>query len=265
MSKENLDYVEVKQTDDNDDVVIVENANGSIRLSNIASKPLLSSSKKSNNVGDSNSNGFLYRIRQLLDFNLKFKNSKLEQVFNHAYSSIMRFIFLQYLIYLLLFLIVWIIYFSVDEFRPSSSTFLSNFTLDNLTITNFNDKTHSAIIIYYMLLLVALIIAMLVVVLFIEIKETEYKWLERRQKQKEIGTRVSIAKAEQDLKEAMHDVMIKEKELFALKEKLESKYVKVHRLRILYQRIEVPCSVLIITGKFNVCLCEFLLKINFLI
>ena len=63
-----------------------------------------------------------YQFFSMLDFNLKFKNTDLENVFLKSYLSVTRLIFIKYLFYLILFTLTWLVYLILNAALPGQGT-----------------------------------------------------------------------------------------------------------------------------------------------
>ena len=253
-----------------------------------------SKTKSAKKPKDKNNN-LLYKLDNLIDFNSKFDSHLLEKKYVKSYLPVTRLFFIKYLIYLLVFSICWIIYFCIENEHLSSklsgtinkNSFSKNtsnqeansndnfFTLNDNSynqtldlnissylinqistskLTNSNSRLFSIV---YLFVITFVFLATFVFLLIAEIKETRYRNLEKKLNRQQLEAKVDIKKAERDLKEAMEDVIQKEKFYAELNQKLESKYANLDKLRNIHSKLFYLISMFIVVCMFLLCFISF--------
>jgi class 3 adenylate cyclase len=236
-------------------------------------------------------NDFLYRIENIIDLNSKFKLKEFETIFVRSYTSITRFIFLKYLLYLIIFYSCWLIYFLFDN---GHSALLLSGHVDNYLIKNdsafysfvlnqtaehphyqqsplsesiqlseivFGDNIdtsdYKSVLVYLVLILVFFIVVFLVLTVA-EFKEAQYRLLKKRLHKQETNAKVDKESAERDLKIAMEQVISKEKECLELQNKINAQSESISRMQAIYLKLAYPLAMFVALSLFALCFLGFI-------
>jgi class 3 adenylate cyclase len=228
---------------------------------------------------------FINKLDNILDFNLKFKWKKFEKVYNRSFLPVTRLIFINYLFYMMLFVICWLIYFAIDENKSSLTLSGVIFTkilvkqgsaqlkLQNSSLNDVDDgslknaivfnRTHEIsdcymIVIYYLIAFLVILLVVFGLVFTGELRESRYRKLERKLKDLELSTKVDCQTAEKDLKKAMEDVIQMEKENSNVKAELNAKFAEISKLRHLYSRVAYPVAFVLVFLMYFLCIFAFI-------
>jgi class 3 adenylate cyclase/uncharacterized membrane protein YbhN (UPF0104 family) len=266
-----------------------------LKLTNMSATSKATTSPRGDTAANSNNSrktqsksseakSFVKKLDNILDFNLKFKWEKFEKVYNKSYLPVTRLIFINYLFYMILFAICWLIYFTIDENKSSLTLSGVIFTkilvkqenaktnLPNLSMTDVNQKLQNAIvfnqthkasdgymmIIYYFITFLFILLVVFGLVFTGELRESRYRKLEKKLKDLELSTKVDCQTAEKDLKKAMEDVLQMEKENSNVKAELNAKFAGVSKLRRLYSRVAYPMALVLVLLMYFLCMFSFI-------
>ncbi|RNA01756.1 adenylate cyclase type 2-like isoform X2 [Brachionus plicatilis] len=209
-----------------------------------------------------------HKIDNILDLNLKFESVQLENAFKWSYLGVSRSIYIKYLLYLITFTLTWLFYLSLGGQRQLDigsryATFNKYATQSNWTIwLQVNAQTSGLMEGNTFLLSCMAIVCLIYVVIFvflvvIEYQENEFRRDEKKLAGQEQETKVNFKLAEKDLKEAMQEVLEKEREFTQLRTKHEQDSVLVNKLRHVYQKCAYGTALLVTLLMLALCFLLF--------
>lgn len=210
-----------------------------------------------------------YRLENFFDFNLKFNSIFLERLYKKSYLSVTRFLFRKYLFFIIALTAVWIAYFYFDNDRAqlkltgeryryniTNETFVQS---DSVSFYNDDDESKSYTPLMVYLIVISTILTGILILLSIgELKESNYRNLERKLKLMEFKKQVDCKMAEEDLQKALKEVAKKEKEYQELSKRLNASYLEVSKSREMYSKLSNPIALVVIMFMFGLCFLGFI-------
>lgn len=217
-------------------------------------------------------NNLWQKVDNLLELNVKFESSELENAFKSSYLGVSRSIYIKYLLYLIAFTLTWLIFLIVNnqgqiDVRLAYATIIhygthSNFTMiaksNEPTTANLNDNK-------FLLLSCMLVVCLIYIIIFvflavIEYQEDEFRKIEKKLSRQEHETKVNFKLAEKDLKLAMEEVLEKERQYHYLRKKHEQDSVTVNRLRDMYKKCSYSTAIVVTILMFGLCFMLFFIQ-----
>jgi len=205
-----------------------------------------------------------HKLENFLDFNLKFESPLFERFYKKSYLPVTRLLFSQYLFFLIITFISWVVYLLVndtanwdingelfDQPDNSNTTFKSSIYFTN---KRFYDNS---ILVAYSIGTCLLLGGIFIYLILAECKEGRYRNLEKLLKDNETSTKIDCKKAETDLKEAMKELLKKEQENSGLINILAVKYKKISKSRDMYAKLANPIAMGVMAFMFGLCFVGF--------
>lgn len=216
---------------------------------------------------------FYYKIDSLLDFNSKFSSIEFENIFKSSYLSVTRSLYIKYLFYLIVFTFSWLTYFLLNSNQNQIDHTSIYATITTYTTSgSLNETTYSIIrtppiqnaskivLVAYLTLMALVFAGIFIFLIILELKEKEYRKMEKKLNCQEQETKVDFKLAESDLKDAMADVLKKERDYTQLREKFSAKSKLIIELRSLYSKCAYILALLVLTLMFILCFLIFCIQ-----
>ncbi|CAF0901498.1 unnamed protein product [Brachionus calyciflorus] len=249
--------------DDGGEQVIFLNDNKKLDDSSCDINNLNNTKFKSKKMSNKKKN-FLDRLDNILDLNLKFDSTELENAFKTSYISVNRSIYIKYLLYLIIFTLTWFIYLTLQTHLDLNLNPNNNITLfyTNQSIIENNNNNKSHFLIAYLILIFLIYLGIFIFLILSEFKENEFRKIENKLSRQELETKVNFKLAEKDLKLAMKDVLDKEHDYKNLREKHEKDFVLINKMRQIHKKSSYPLAIFIMALMFLFCFTCFFLNQN---